>query len=472
MLPLPGPLSLLLVAPVVLAAVSAGLVALRRASTRRQHLPEEWAFAGAWVFLVGGLVWLETALRGGTLLGFAAPWTWLAAAHFGAAGFGALTVTATACRVVSKPGPRRVLRSLLVLHPLAYLTIAAGISGYPGCDEVGATLYASLFVVQLAAFLLGAPDRVPRGPRMVLGVALAVPVVTVVPALAWAWGMPLFDLPDMVRYHGVVNAVGHVGLGLAALVWGRPLPHDTPASPDPMEGRLPFFSFHLAETQVARAADAQVAPPTAGTVPGLLHAECMWVMELGSPILSSERFQVHRLAVFAAWEDEASLEAFLSATPLGRTLSEGWHVRLAFLRRWGHVAALPDLPESTEAVDPAMPVVAVTLARLKITEAPRFISWGRPVEELVRDHPGTTLALAATRAPNIVCTFSVWRTLQDMRDMVTGRGPTEGIRRHADAMKERVRRGFHHEFTTLRFRALSEHGAWKGQRGFVPTESQ
>ena len=32
------------------------------------------------------------------------------------------------------------------------------------------------------------------------------------------------------------------------------------------------------------------------------------------------------------------------------------------------------------------------------------------------------------------------------------------------AMVERERRDFHHEFTTLRFRPLSEHGTWEGRR--------
>ena len=45
---------------------------------------------------------------------------------------------------------------------------------------------------------------------------------------------------------------------------------------------------------------------------------------------------------------------------------------------------------------------------------------GKPVEELVRDHPATTLALAAMRPPRTVSTFSVWRSLREMSDMVRG----------------------------------------------------
>ena len=220
-----SPMALAVVAGPALAAVFVGSVLLRRAFSRTAVLPEEVALAGAWVFVVGGLVWLQVALSGSTLLGFGRPWTWLAAAHFGAAGFGALTVTALCCRVVAGGLPLRVLRGLLLVHPVAYLVIAAGITGVRYCDEVGATLYAGLFVAQLGAVVAGRSDRMARGPRRLLLLALAVPLWTVALALAWAWGVPVFDLGGMVRYHGLVNAVGHVGLGLAACAWGRPPAH-------------------------------------------------------------------------------------------------------------------------------------------------------------------------------------------------------------------------------------------------------
>ena len=232
---------------------------------------------------------------------------------------------------------------------------------------------------------------------------------------------------------------------------------------------LPLFSFHLAESPVTTSAGALLSPPDAGSVPGLQHAEPLAAMELGSPILSPARFQVHNLALFAAWDDEAALDAFLAEAPLGQQLQTGWHVRLAFLRRWGRVPELPELPAKVGAGgEPDEPVVAVTLARVRPAEVPRFIRWGLPVERLVRDHPGATLALAANRPPNTVCTFSVWETLRDMTDMVRGHSAVPDSDRHATAMVERDRRGFHFSFTTLRFRALAEHGAWKGRGDYVP----
>jgi hypothetical protein len=194
----------------------------------------------------------------------------------------------------------------------------------------------------------------------------------------------------------------------------------------------------------------------------------MAVMALGSPIFSPARMQLRRLAVFASWENERAIDTFLADTELGRALATGWHVRLEFLRRWGRVSEFDDRPVSTGDTDPAAPVVAVTLARLRLPEVPRFIRWGKPVERLVRDHPGTTLALAAMRPPRTVSTFSVWRSQREMTDMVRGRGSSPGAERHAAAMVERDRRDFHHEFTTLRFRPLGEYGKWEGRTDIVP----
>ena len=216
----PTAVVVLLTGPVLL-SIAVGCALLRRAFARQEVLSEEIALAAAWVFMVGSLVWLGVFLSGSTLLGFGAPWTWITAAHFAFAGFGALTVTCFSCRVVSNRRALKILRFLLIAHPIAYLVTAAGILGFRYCDEAGAAVYVLVFVTQLGAVVLGRPDRMARAPLFLFAFALTVPVATMVPALAWAWGVPIFDIAGMVRYHGLVNAIGHVGLGLFAFAWGR-----------------------------------------------------------------------------------------------------------------------------------------------------------------------------------------------------------------------------------------------------------
>lgn len=231
---------------------------------------------------------------------------------------------------------------------------------------------------------------------------------------------------------------------------------------------MQIFSYHLVNTPSANTVKTFFHPPTRKNTPGLINAECMAAMTLGAPIFSSERILLNQLAVFASWENENALDEFLENCDLGRHLSTGWHVRMTFLRRWGHFPAFGDLPEISGDNDPSQPVVAVTLARLKLPQVFRFIRWGRPVEELVRDHPGKTLALAAFRPWQTFNTFSIWRTQKEMTDMVHGHDSPSGAGCHADAMKERDRKDFHYHFTTLRFRAIAEYGQWKGQSKFLP----
>lgn len=199
-------------------------------------------------------------------------------------------------------------------------------------------------------------------------------------------------------------------------------------------------------------------------MPGLRHLECLAMMRLGSPSFSSERMQVRRLAVFAAWADESALDRFLSDDRLGRELARCWHVRLEFLRRYGEIAALAPLPQRAGHWDPEEPIVAVTLARLKLPQLPRFLRWGKPVERLVAGHPAAVFSTAAIRPPRTFSTFSIWRTVREMTEMVHGHSDVPEAATHAVAMAEQQRKHFHHESAFMRFRPRSEHGTWQGRR--------
>ena len=232
---------------------------------------------------------------------------------------------------------------------------------------------------------------------------------------------------------------------------------------------MKVFTFHFARIDVATAVRVFLRPPTGKQIPGLSHAECMARMTLGAPILSPARFQLRNLTMFAEWESNVAIDEFLAGSRLGRQLAAGWHVRMAFQRRWGHVSEFDGLPESVGEQDPASPVVAVTLARMKLLQVPRFIRWGKPVEELVRDHPAVTIATAAVRPPRTVSTFSVWTSVLQMVDMVRGDSAVPRPERHAAAMAERRRKDFHSEFTTLRFRPICEYGNWEGRTNIIPS---
>lgn len=71
---------------------------------------------------------------------------------------------------------------------------------------------------------------------------------------------------------------------------------------------MTVHTFHLAEVPRRVGARALVRPPTAGSTPGLDHAECLALMRLGAPTLSPDRLQLRRLAVFAQWRDEEAVD--------------------------------------------------------------------------------------------------------------------------------------------------------------------
>lgn len=229
-----------------------------------------------------------------------------------------------------------------------------------------------------------------------------------------------------------------------------------------------IFSYHLANTSYLAGIKAVLLPIRAENVQGMIHAECMTAMTLGSAVFSPSRILPGQVVMFAQWEGEDAIDDFLENNRFGRSLAKGWHTRLVFMRQWGEISGFEIPDEEFEFGSPDEPVVAVTIARMKLPQVPRFISWGRPVEKLVRDHPGKTLALASIRFPRTVSTFSIWQTQKEMTDMVRGHSDIPQPKRHIDAMKERDRKDFHFEFTTLRFKPLSEHGEWRGRSNWIP----
>jgi hypothetical protein len=223
---------------------------------------------------------------------------------------------------------------------------------------------------------------------------------------------------------------------------------------------MEIFSYHLMQAPVYSVAARLLSSASLRRVPGLRHAECLLPMRMGHPVAAPGRYHFGTLVLFAFWEAEEHLERFLEA-PVYRVFTRPhWHIRLRLYRRWGSYTGLDEATLYTELADPEGPVVGVTFARLKLTQALRFARWGKPVEAQVRDHPGVTRAAVAYRPLNKFSTFSIWRSEEDMLGMVRGRRAEIDGTDHRDAMRERARQDFHYEFTTMRLVPLSEHGQW------------
>lgn len=229
-----------------------------------------------------------------------------------------------------------------------------------------------------------------------------------------------------------------------------------------------LFTYHLIKLSFFTALKSVLLPINKTNIKGLIHAETMSAMELGSSIFAPTRLFARTVIIFAQWENEKFFLEFLQSNSFGKKLSKGWYLKLKFIRQWGSISKF-DIPKvQSEMNTENQSVVAVTLARMKYKEIPRFLHWGRPVEKLVREHSGTTLSLASIRYPNLISTFSIWKSEKEMTDMVYGHSKMKNPKRHSFAMKERDKKDFHFEFTTLRFLPISEHGIWNGISNHLP----
>jgi len=189
-----------------------------------------------------------------------------------------------------------------------------------------------------------------------------------------------------------------------------------------LKRKMSIFTYHLVKLSFFSALKMLLFPMKAKRIKGLVYAETMFGMTLGAPVFSLSRILMRQVVVFAQWETEKDLNQFLENSKRGLKLAEGWHIRLRFLRQWGTISGfeIPNEIESESENSDNESTVSITIARLKIFQIPRFIRWGRPVEQLVRDHHAITLALASIRFPKTVSTFSIWKTQKEMTDMVRG----------------------------------------------------
>jgi len=217
-------------------------------------------------------------------------------------------------------------------------------------------------------------------------------------------------------------------------------------------------SFHLAE--VGRLTGVRLlcraTPPD--LAPGLRYA----ALTAASPLSATRlpRPDPGRVGLIAAWEDDAALERFLADHPLAQALRGGWHTRLAPTHIFG---AFPPLDGLLDDTPPAMaaeqPAAVLTIGRLRLSQAPRFLKASAGAERLaVRDSSmlrGTGLA----RPPGLVATFSLWRTTREMRAYAGGRAGPE----HRDAVKAHAERPFHHASAFIRFKPYGAEGEWDGE---------
>jgi hypothetical protein len=109
-------------------------------------------------------------------------------------------------------------------------------------------------------------------------------------------------------------------------------------------------------------------------------------------------------------------------------------------------------------MDSEEPATVLTLGRPRLLRFPPFVRTSRAAERLAVDHPAMVKGTAAARLPRFVATFSIWRTVSEMRDYALGRPDPS----HLDAIKADRANTFHHQEAFVRFRPYASSGSWGG----------
>ena len=166
-------------------------------------------------------------------------------------------------------------------------------------------------------------------------------------------------------------------------------------------------SVHVADVGPRRALGVLRRAPHPGSTAGLRHANVALAAPLSSSVVPSPDFR--RVALIAFWDDDAALDRFLASDPAAERFAGGWHTRLEPLRRFGTWPGLPDDVPTPRKVAHDGPALVLTLGRLRLTQAVRFLRASARAEARVVGAPGLVWATGLARPP-FVSTCSLWES--------------------------------------------------------------
>jgi len=229
--------SILLVTGVIAASfavpwlVFAALIALAGLARLRAHRLsqlEELSIDAGLLYLPVGGVWLLLSRLGANPLNFGDTIVLLTAVHFHFAGYAAPVIAGLAGRSLRELAPVALpLFGLVALGIIAGMALVA--AGITATAALGVLLPEALAVGVLALSLLGfsvlalvyvLPAAEQLGTRALMLVSGLSPIVTMLVALAYAAGRFTgawsISIPQMVEWHGWINALGFIFCGLLA----------------------------------------------------------------------------------------------------------------------------------------------------------------------------------------------------------------------------------------------------------------
>jgi hypothetical protein len=212
-----------------------------------------------------------------------------------------------------------------------------------------------------------------------------------------------------------------------------------------------IVSVHIAEVGVRRSLALLRKGGHPLDAPGLRYSEAAGLVPLGGRV---PPLPPRSTLLISSWDDDDALDAFLAENPI-----DGYHVRMRPTRIIGAWPDMPGLPTEEEPMDPNEPAAVLTLGRPRLLRLPPFVRTSRAAERLAVNHAAMVEGTAAARLPRFVATFSIWRTVAEMRDYALGRPDPS----HLNAIKADRANTFHHQQAFVRFRPYASRGVWHGR---------
>ena len=215
-------------------------------------------------------------------------------------------------------------------------------------------------------------------------------------------------------------------------------------------------SVHVADVGARRSLGLNRRVPKPGKVAGLRHADLGLAAPLRGSFLPAP--SLDRVAFVGFWDDDAALDKFLADHPTGTALAGGWHARLEPRRVFGSWPGLPDDLPRGRTQGATEPAVVLTLGRLRLSQAIRFLRASAKAEAEIADAPGMVWATGFARPP-FLATCSLWRTTEALSDYAYGAAE----RGHPQAIAGHRKKPFHKVSAFVRFRPYASEGGLAGK---------
>jgi heme-degrading monooxygenase HmoA len=220
-------------------------------------------------------------------------------------------------------------------------------------------------------------------------------------------------------------------------------------------------SFHLIRERPGRAMLAMARLGTdrlrMNAIPGL-H---FWrLLGTGQGSDTGPSADLRRTALFAVWESEEHLEAFLADSPLMRRWSraeEYWYCRLRRVGGHGTWRKVDPLDQMVEG-DRSGPVAIITRADVRLRSWRAFSAAGHPVSKELAAAAGLLAVVGIGEAPvGRLGTFSLWESLAAAKEFAL-RGPE-----HREVVRRTRDEDWYGEELFARFEPYAAEGNWAGR---------